>query len=79
MGEDNQFMGVVELTEGVSAELKLEIDRKQMNMRSKVLLEAELVQKINRYLHNSYKYGDFGDLVQVSDFYNIDDQGDSDS
>ena len=44
-----------------------------------MLLEAELVQKINRYLHNSHKYGDFGDLVQVSDFYNIDDRGDSDS
>ena len=43
-------MGVVELPEGAIVELKLGIDRKPKNMRSKVLLEAELVQKIDKYL-----------------------------
>ena len=48
-GEGNQFMGVVELSEGEIVELKLRIDRKPTNMRSKVLLEAKLVQKIDKY------------------------------
>ena len=42
-------MGVVELSEGEIVELKLRIDRKPTNMRSKVLLEAKLVQKIDKY------------------------------
>ena len=47
-GEGNLFMGVVELPEGAIIELKLRIDRKPTNMRWKVLLEAELVQKIDK-------------------------------
>ena len=43
MGEDNQSMGMVELPEGAIVELKLSIGRKPMNIRLKVLLEAELV------------------------------------
>ena len=39
----NLFMGMVELPEGAIIELKLSIGRK--NMRSKVLLESELVKK----------------------------------
>ena len=39
----NLFMCVVELPEGAIIELKLSIGRK--NMRLKVLLESELVQK----------------------------------
>ena len=75
-GEGNQFMGMVKLPEGAIVELKLRIDR---NMRSKVLLEAELVQKTNKYLHSSHRYGDFDDLVQASDFYEINGGDDSDS
>ena len=76
--EGNQFMGVVELPEGAIVELKLRINRKPTNMRSKVLLEAELAQKIDKYLHSSHRYGDFGDLVRASNFCAIDDRGDSD-
>ena len=54
-GEGDQFMGVVELPEGVIVELKLTIDRKPTNMQSKVLLEAELVQKINKYLRQIWR------------------------
>ena len=43
-------------------------------MQSKVLLEA---QKINKFLHSSHRYGDFGNLVQASYFYEIDNRGDS--
>ena len=75
--EGNQFKGVVELPEGAIVELKLRIDRKPTNMRSKVLLEAELAPKINKYLHSSHRYGDFGNLVRASDFCEI-DEGDSD-
>ena len=56
-------MGVVELPEGTIVKLKLKIDRKPMNMRSKVFLEAKLAQKIDKHLHSSHRYGDFGDLV----------------
>ena len=76
--EGNQFMGVVELPEGAIVKLKLKIDRRPTNMRSKVLLEAELAQKIDKYLHSSHRYGDFGDLVRASDFCEIDDRGDTD-
>ena len=76
--EGNQFMGVVELPEGAIVKLKLKIDRRPTNMRSKVLLEAELAQKIDKYLHSSHRYGDFGDLVRASDLCEIDDRGDTD-
>ena len=76
--EGNQFMGVVELPEGAIVKLKLKIDRKPTNMRSKVFLEAELAQKIDKYLNSSHRYGDFGDLVRASDFCEIDDRGDTD-
>ena len=72
-------MGVVKLLEGAIIELKLRIDRNPTNMRWKVLLEAKLVQKIDKNLHSSHRCGDFGDLVRVRDFYEIDDQGESDS
>ena len=49
VGEGDQFMGVVELSEGAVVELKLKIDRKPTNMRLKVQLEAKLVQKIDKY------------------------------
>ena len=76
-GKGDQFMGMVELPGGAIVELKLRIDRKPTNMRSKVLLEAELVQKIDKYLHSSHRYGDFGDLVQASNFCEINDQDNS--
>ena len=66
--EGNQFIGVVELPKGAIVKLKLKIDRKPTNMRSKVFLEAELTQRIDKYLYSSHRYGDFGGLVQVSDF-----------
>ena len=74
-------MGVVELPEGAIIELKLRIDRNPTNMRWKVLLEAKLVQKIDKNLHSSHRCGDFGDLhvVRVRDFYEIDNRGESDS
>ena len=37
-------------------------------MWSKVLLEAELIQKIDKYLHSSHWYGDMGNVVRASDF-----------
>ena len=37
MGGGNQFMGMIELPEGAIVELKLRIDKKPTNMRSKVL------------------------------------------
>ena len=77
-GEDNQLVGLVELPEGAIVELKFRIDRKPTNMQSKVLLEAKLVQKINKYLHSGHRYGDLSDLVRVSDFYEIDGSGNSD-
>ena len=75
--EDNQFMGVVELPEGAIVKLKLKIDKKLTNMQLKVFLEAELAQKINKYLHSSHRYGDFSDLVRASDFCEIDNQYDT--
>ena len=54
-GKGDQFMGVVELPEGVIVELKLTIDRKPTNTQSKVLLEAELVQKIDKYLRQIWR------------------------
>ena len=47
-------------------------------MRLKVLLEAELAQKIDKYLHSSHRYGDFGDLIRASDFCEIDDRRNTD-
>ena len=76
--EGNQIMGVVELPEGAIVKLKLKIDTRPTNMRLKVLLEAELAQKIDKYLHSSHRYGDFCDLVRASDLYEIDDRGDTD-
>ena len=71
-------MGVVELPKGAIIKLKLKIDRKPTNTQSKVFLEAELAQKIDKHLHSSHRYDDFGDLVRVSDFCEIDDRGDTD-
>ena len=71
-------MGVVKLPEGAIVELKLSIDRKPTNVQSKVLLEAEQVQQIHKYIiYSSHKYGDFGNLVQASDICEMDNQGDS--
>ena len=67
-GDGNQFMGVVELPEGAIVELELSINKKPTNMRSKVLMEAELVEQINKYLYSSHGCDDFGGLVQSSDF-----------
>ena len=47
-------MGMVKLLEGVIVKLKLSIYRNSINMQLKMLLEAELVQKI----YSSHKYGD---------------------
>ena len=44
------------------------------NMCLKVLLETKLVQKIDKHLYSSHRYGDFGDLVRASDFYEIDNK-----
>ena len=66
------------LPEGAIVKLKLKIHRKPLNMRSKVFLEAELAQKIDKYLYSSHRYGDFGDLVRASNFCEIDDRGDTD-
>ena len=55
-GSGNQFMGVVEL-------LELSINKKPMSMRLKVLIEAKLVEQIDKYLYSSHKHGDFGSLV----------------
>ena len=41
-------MGVVELLEGAIVELELSINKKPMNMRSKMLKEAELVKQITK-------------------------------
>ena len=60
-GDGNQFMGMVELPENVIVQLELSIDKKPMNMQSEVLVEAELVKKINKYLYSSHGHGDFGD------------------
>ena len=79
MGEGNQFMGVVKLPEGAIVQLKLSIDRKPTNMQSKVLLEAEQVQQIHKYIYSSHRYGDFGNLVRASDIREIDNRGDSNS
>ena len=68
MGEDNQSMGMVELPEGAIVELKLSIGRKPVNMRLKVLLEAELVQEIKKYLYSNHRYSDIGNLVRVNNF-----------
>ena len=61
-------MGVVELPEGAIIELELSINKKPMNMRSKVLMEAKLVELINKYLYSSHGCGDFGGLVRSSNF-----------
>ena len=61
-------MGVVELPEGVIVELELSIDKKPTNMRSKALMEAELVEQIDKYVYSSHGRGDFGGLVRSSDF-----------
>ena len=68
-------MGVVKLPEGAMVQLKLSINRKPTNMQQKAnkyaiesAVEAKLVQKINKYLFSSHKYGNFGDLVRASAF-----------
>ena len=68
VGDSNQFLGVVELPEGAIVELELGIDRKPANMRSTMLIEAELVEQIDKYLYSSHKRDNFGGLVQSSDF-----------
>ena len=67
-GEGNQFMGVIKLPEGAIVEVELSIDKKSTNMQSKVLMEAELVEQINKYVYSNHGRGDFGSLVQSSDF-----------
>ena len=64
MGDGNRFMGMVELPKGDTVELEFNIDKKPMNMRSKVLIEVELVE----HLYSSHRCGDFGGLVRLSDF-----------
>ena len=61
-------MGVVELLEGAIVELELSINKKPMNMRSKMLKEAELVEQITKYLYSSHGRGDLGGLVRSSNF-----------
>ena len=56
-------MGVIELPKGAIVELEFSIDRKPMNMQSKVLIKAELVEQIDNYLYSSHKRSDFGSLV----------------
>ena len=65
-GDGNQFLGVVELPEGAIEELELGIDRKLMNMRSKMLTEAELY--IDKYLYSSHEHDNYGSLVRSCDF-----------
>ena len=48
MGDGNQFMGVIKLPKCAIIELELSIDKKLMNMWSKVLIQAELVEQINK-------------------------------
>ena len=62
-GNGNQFLGVVKLPEGAIVELELGIDKKPTKMRAKMLIEAELVELINKYLYSSHKHGDLGSLV----------------
>ena len=54
-GDGNQFMSVVELPKGTIIELELRIDKKPTNMRTKVLIEAELFEQVDKYLYSSYK------------------------
>ena len=67
-GDGNQFLGVVELPEGAIVELELSIDRNPTNMRSKMLIEAELAEQIDKYSYSCYKDDNFGGLVRSSDF-----------
>lgn len=52
----------------VMVKLKLSIDKKPMNMHSKLLTEAKVVEQIDKYFYSSHKHGDFGILVWLSDF-----------
>ena len=54
--DGNQFMGVVALPKGAIIELELRIDKKQTNMQTKVPIEAELVEQVNKYLYSRDKY-----------------------
>ena len=54
MGDGNQFVGMVELPEGAIVELELSIDKKPTNMLSKVLVEAKLVEQINKYVYSNH-------------------------
>ena len=45
----NQFLDVVDLPKDVIMKLKLSIEIKPMNMRSKLLTEAKLVEQINKF------------------------------
>ena len=60
-------MGMVDLPKGAIVMLKLSINKKPMNMHSKLLTEAKLVKQIDKYLYSSHKHGDFGGLVRSSD------------
>ena len=51
------------MPKGAIVELALRIEKKLMNMQSKVLIEAELVEQINKCLYISHKPGDYGSLV----------------
>ena len=45
----NQFMGMVELPKDAIVELELSIDKNPTNMQTKELIEAELVEQIDKY------------------------------
>ena len=49
--DGNQFTGMVELPKGMIIELELRIDKKPTNMQTKVLIEAELVEQVDKYLY----------------------------
>ena len=56
-------MGMVELPKDATIKLELSIDKEPM-----VLIEAELVEQIEKYLYSSHKRGDFDSLIRSSDF-----------
>ena len=56
--DGNQILGVVELPEDAIVELEFSMDKKPTYMWSKMLVEAKLVEQINKYLYSSHKRDD---------------------
>ena len=44
-------MGMTDLPKGVIIELELRIDKKPTNMQMEVMIEAKLVEQVDKYLY----------------------------